>query len=241
MRAFVAAVVLFGLGAAVAAPVPKEEEKLKPATDDQRAEVQNNLKQIVLAIHSYHDTSNAMPADVIDPKTKKPILSWRVHLLPYMEELALYQKFKLDEPWDSENNKKLIDSMPKLFAPTRVKAKAGETFYRGFAGKGEFAGMFEPGVKLTIISATDGTSNTIGVIDAGEPVVWTKPGTDLDVDPKKDLPKLGGMIDGDFYCAMMDGSTKTVRREFDAKTMRAAISRAGGEVYEPEKVFVEKE
>lgn len=240
MRLAVALFPLLAVGLGLAAPVPKEEAKLKPATDKERDEVKENLKQIVLAMHNHHDTTGAMPADIVDPKTKKPLLSWRVHLLPYMEETPLYQQFKLDEPWDSKNNKPLIEKLPKIYAPARVKAKPGETFYRGFAGKGEFAGVFEPGVRLTIASVTDGTSNTIAVIDAGEPVVWTQPGTDLPVDPKKGLPKLGGMIDGDFYCAMMDGSVKTVKRAADEKALRAAISRSGGEVYEPNGVFVER-
>ncbi len=239
MRIAVALSSVLAVGLALAAPVPKVEEKLKPATDEQRDEVKNNLKQILLAMHNYHDTFGAMPADIVDPKTKKPLLNWRVHLLPFLEETPLHQSFKLDEPWDSETNKKLVEKLPKIFAPTRAKAKPGETFYRGFAGKGESAGLFEPGAKVTLVNITDGCSNTIGVIDAGEPVIWTKPGTDLPCDPKKDLPKLGGMIDGEFYCGMCDGSVKAVKRKFDEKTLRAAVSRAGGEVFDGKDVFVE--
>ena len=135
---------LLVLGIAVAAPVPKEPEKLKPATDEERKVVQNNLKQIVLAMHNYHDANGFFPQDSVDAKTGKPLLSWRVHLLPYMEEALLYQSFKLDEPWDSEHNIKLLDKLPKVFAPTRVKAKAGETFYRGFGGKGETQASLNP-------------------------------------------------------------------------------------------------
>jgi hypothetical protein len=156
-----------------------------------------------------------------------------------MEETPLYQQFKLDEPWDSKSNKPLIEKMPKIYTPTRVKAKPGETFYRGFAGTdATSAGLFQTGAKVTLVNVTDGTSNTIAVIDAGEPVIWTQPDTDLPVNPKKELPKLGAMIDGDFYCAMCDGSVKSIKREFNADALRAAISRCGGEVYEPGSVFV---
>ena len=241
MRFAVAVAVLSAVGLALAAPVPKEVGKLKPATDKEREEVKENLKQIMLAIHNYHDANNVMPADIVDPKTKKPLLSWRVHLLPYMEEMPLYQQFILDETWDSKTNKPLIEKMPKMYAPTRAKAKPGETFYRGFAGTGALAGVFEPGKRMSLVGITDGTSNTIGVIDAGEPVVWTQPGTDLPLDPKKPLPKLGGMIDGDFYCAMCDGSVRAVRREFDEKVLRAAISRSGGEILDGRGTFVEQE
>ena len=237
MRTASAALFVTAFGVALAAPIPKPKDDLKPATDEQRKEVQNNLKQIGLALLNYESAYGHLPGDVIDAKTKKPLLSWRVQLLPFFEEDDLYRQFKLDEPWDSENNKKLIEKLPKVFAPTRAKAKPGETFYRGFAGKGESAGLFAPGKPARIVEFTDGLSHTIGIIDAGEPVVWTKPDSDLPVDPKGELPKLGGMIDEDFYCVMMDGSVKTVKRNFKIAAMRAAISRAGGEVIDDKDLF----
>lgn len=215
----------------VAAPVPKAKEKEEPATDEQRKEVENNLKQIVLAMHNYESAYGHLPHDT-------PNLSWRVQLLPYMEYDNLYRRFKQNEAWDSDNNKKLIEELPKIYAPVRVKAEKGETFYRGFAGKGNDAGVFEAGKRLTFPSITDGTSNTIAVIDAGEPVVWTKPGTDID-HTAKEFPKLGRMIDGDyFFAAMCDGSVKKVKRKFDEPAMKAAVSRAGGEVFEDTAVFL---
>jgi len=216
----------------VAAPVPKDKVKEEPATDEQRKEVENNLKQIVLAMHNYHDANGFWPQDTAT-------LSWRVQLLPYMEEGPLYKSFALGEAWDSDTNKKLIENLPKVFAPVRVKAEKGETFYRGFAGTNAgTAGMFQPGKRITLAGVTDGTSNTIAVIDAGEPVIWTKPGTDLDPDAKE-FPKLGRMIDGDyFFCAMCDGSTKKVLRKFDEKAMKAFVSRSGGEVTTDDGVFV---
>lgn len=223
----------------VAAPIPKDKAKEEPATDEQRKEVQNNLKQIMLAMHNYESAITEWPSDVRDAK-KKPLLSWRVRILAYMEDeeaTALYKQFKLDEAWDSENNKKLIDKLPKIYAPVRVRAEKGETFYRGFGGTGAGAGIFEPGARLGIVNVTDGTSNTIAVIDAGEPVIWTKPETDLDPDAKE-FPKLGRMIDGDFYCGMCDGSVRTVQRAFDEKTMRAVVSRSGGEASTGGGVFV---
>jgi hypothetical protein len=212
----------------VAAPVPKDKAKEEETTDDHRKEVENNLKQLVLAMHNYHDANGTWPADT------KGGLSWRVLLLPYMEEENLFRQFVLDDAWDSDTNKKLIDKMPKIYTPTRAKADKGETFYRGFGG----SGAFPAGGGLKIFSMTDGLSNTVAVIDAGEPVVWTKAGTDLDPDAKE-FPKLGRMIGGDyFFCGMCDGSTKKVLRKFDEKALKAAVSRNGGEVYDPDAVFV---
>lgn len=226
----------------VAAPVPKDKGKEEPATDEQRKEVENNFKQILLAMHNYSDAMGTWPADIVDPNTKKPVLSWRVALLPYLEQEHLYKQFKLDEPWDGKTNKKLTEELPKIYAPVRVmKVEKGETFYRGFGGKDPAAGgAFPPGGRLRMpASFPDGTSNTIAVIDAGEPVVWTQPGTDMDIDPKKELPKLGRMIDGEFfYCGMMDGSVRVVKRQFDEKEMRKFIGRADGEPANDKAVFV---
>jgi hypothetical protein len=220
-----AALLAFAL-VGVAAPVPKPgEEKPGPVTEKQLQESENNLKQIMIGVHSYSDVFNFVPNNVLDPKTKKPQLSWRIHLLPYLEEDTLYRQFKLDEPWDSENNKKLIEKMPKVFAPIRVKAKPGETFYRGFTGEGT---VFEAGAKYGIAQIPDGTSNTVGVVEAGEPCVWTKP-DDIPFDPKKELPKLGKLFDGDFHVAMMDGAVYKVNgTKFKADAFKGMILRNSG-------------
>src|SRR5262245_27069248 len=118
------------LGAGNGAPGPKaKDEKPGPITNEQLETTTNNLKQISLAWHNYESANGFFPADVVDAKGK-PILSWRVLILPYIENEKLYKGFKLNEPWDSENNKKLIDAMPKLFAPVRGKADPGMTYYQ---------------------------------------------------------------------------------------------------------------
>src|SRR5262249_27633770 len=101
-----------------------------------RAQCTNNLKQIMLAMHNFHRANNKFPGDIID-KDGKPLLSWRVALLPYLEAQDLYNRFKLDEPWDGPHNKELLKEMPRLFTcPDRVKAEPFTTTYRGFSGPG---------------------------------------------------------------------------------------------------------
>ena len=96
----------------------------------------NNLKQIMLAAFNNADANvTGLIENICDDKGK-PLLSWRVRLLPYMEQQELYNQFKLDEPWDSENNKKLIAKMPKIYAVAhRKEVKDGMTFYQAFVGK----------------------------------------------------------------------------------------------------------
>ena len=193
-------------GIGLAAPAKKEkDEPLGPITAEQLSLAENNLKQVVLAFHNYNDTNGVLPTNQLSAD-KKPLLSWRVQILPYIEEDQLYKQFKLDEPWDSDNNKKLIDKMPKLYAPIRGKAGEGMTFYQTFTGT---HGWSHPGAAIPN-AFPDGTSNTFLVAEAAKPVVWTKPG-DMEFDGKK-LPELGGMFDGRFNVAMGDGSVQRFRK-----------------------------
>jgi hypothetical protein len=184
----------------------------------------NNLKQIMLAVHAFHDTYKRLPpAALCDPQTGKPVLSWRVALLPYLEQANLYQQFKLNEPWDGPNNRKLLERIPPVYAPVGVKAeKPYLTFYRAFVpGKGTGAtawstqvtrqppfGAFGGRIPATI---PDGTSNTIGVVEAGEAVPWTRP-EPLVYNEKGPLPKLGGHFKDGFLVGMMDGSVQFISR-----------------------------
>jgi len=216
--------------APVPAPVPaaqpaKEKEKERIADAQQRVRSQNNLKQILLAIHNYHDANGHLPADVTDTNGK-PILSWRVQILPYIEQDNLYKQFKLDEPWDSENNKKLLADMPELLKTGIEPKDETKTYYQGFAGKGT---VFEPGQQIKLTDITDGTSNTVMVVEAGPPVEWTKP-ADLPYDPEKKLPKLEGPFSNVLMIGWGDGSVRAVKRDIEEKTFRRIIERADGEV-----------
>ena len=200
--------------------------KADPPTSGQIRTSQNNLKQMALAMMNYADTNRGrMPNNVYD-RNGKSLLSWRVLILPYIEQDKLYKEFKLDEPWDSEINKKLVSRMPKLFAPVRVKAKEGETFYQVFSGE---QAPFRPN-KPTIFPASfpDGTANTGLIYEAGEPVIWSKP-DDLLYEDKKPLPKLGGMFDGDFNVALADGSVMLCKKDADIGEMRKLIMPADGQ------------
>jgi len=212
-------------GFVLAAPgVKQKEEKLGPPTEKELQAAENNLKQIALAWHNFEAANGNMPSNVLD-KDGKAILSWRVQILPYIEEEELYKQFKLDEPWDSANNKKLIDKMPKLLAPIRVKADPGLTFYQSFTGK---SAIIKPGQKLTLAQIPDGTSNTFMVAEAAKPVTWTQP-VDLQFDGK-DVPALGGMFDGKFHAAMCDGFVQRFKKGIEADLLSRLIDPADGQV-----------
>jgi hypothetical protein len=191
-----------------------------------RTQSANNLKQITLAMHNYHDSTGAFPPSAIYDKDGKPSLSWRVLILPYIEQDGLYRKFKLNEAWDSPHNIKLLKFMPKVYATPAARTPHGSTHYRVFVGNGA---AFEGKRGMRIPDFTDGTSNTILVVEADEAVPWTKP-EELPYDPKKPLPKLGSIYRNGFLAALADGSVRTISKSITEKTLRAAITRNGGEV-----------
>ena len=76
---------------------------------------ENNLQNIAQALHNYHAEHGSFPPAYVADEKGRPIHSWRVLILPYMEESRLYEKYRFDEPWDGPNNRKLASQMPALF------------------------------------------------------------------------------------------------------------------------------
>jgi RNA polymerase sigma factor (sigma-70 family) len=281
-----------GTGATGAPLTPKSAtDAAKPKTDQpterrataaDRKRSLNNLRQITIAFHNYSDTYGYLPHDIRD-KSGKPLLSWRVAILPFIEQNALYQQFKLDEPWDSEHNLKLLAQMPPAYRVGIEPKAATHTYYQVFTGRNTALGlnafthpntalgpklgrpaaggeMGAPGGKpsagaagvesraggpgaapgtsqpapdsrMRIMDITDGTSNTLGVVEAGPPVPWTKPADiPFDPDPKKPLPKLVGPFSNELHVATMDGDVHALKRNLDAYMLRGLITANGGEV-----------
>jgi RNA polymerase sigma factor (sigma-70 family) len=217
----------------------KDLEKLKGGVDKvreaaARAQSANHLKQIGLAMHNFHDANKAFPAHAIyDKDGKKPLLSWRVAILPYIEQSELYKEFKLDEPWDSEHNKKLIKKMPAIYEiPLPGKKKEGHTHYQVFTGPDT---IFDGPNKMKVVGITDGTSNTILAVEAKNAVEWTRP-DDLTLPKDKDkLPAVGGHFSNGFHVLIADGSVRLVSPKVSPEAFRAAITPAGGEIFDLDK------
>ncbi len=181
----------------------------------------NDLKQIGLGFHNFHDTYNGFPAlnGKGEPGVPNPGLSWRVFLLPYLDENALYDQFHFDEPWDSEHNKTLIPRLPKIFGTNAE----GKTNIQVFTGPGAPFQM-DKGFKRSDI--TDGESNTILAIEAGDDTadIWTKP-TALIFEPADPLKCLGAIRE--FQALLFDGSVRTIKN-VDKETFSKLIQHADG-------------
>jgi Protein of unknown function (DUF1559) len=166
-----------------------------------------NLDRILDAMQAYQDVHGKLPTS--------GKLSWRVQILPYMDEVALYEEFKQNEAWDSPHNIKLLPRMPKIYAPPGVKTREPHaTHYQVFAGPGT---IFDPNNK-------DGNggqfSRGIAIVEAADATPWTRP-TDLPYDAKKPLPKLGGVSAHGFHVAFMNGMVRFITIEsFNEATFR---------------------
>jgi hypothetical protein len=199
------------------------------------------LRQLALAMHNYHDVYKALPAGYSADESKKPLLSWRVYVLPFLEQSALYEQFHLDEPWDSPHNRKLIAQMPAVYESPHSNADPGKTVYLGNAhqrgifcppqrfGKGNFSAASGVGFR----NITDGTSNTIMLVEVNDAaaVIWTKPG---DFEPNADDPARGLRVlpRGLTMIGLCDGSVFPVRLSLPADTWKALFTRDGHEIVE---------
>lgn len=188
----------------------------------QHEQTLKNLRALGIAMHNYHNDYGPLPQHAIYSKDGKPLLSWRVQLLPYLEEEELYRQFKLDEPWDSDHNKKLLEKMPTIYHPVGVETKEKHaTLCQVFVGKGA---VFEPPKKITLrdIGLGDGTSWTFLLAEAAEAVPWTKP-ADMTYDPDRPLPKLGGTFKDGFHACFCDCSAYYLRHDIGERMVRQLI------------------
>jgi len=196
-----------------------------------RASSINNMKQLGLAMHNHHYAHRRFPARATFDDEGKPLLSWRVRLLPYVEESLLYDQFHLDEPWDSEHNRKLIGQMPDVYRNPSSTAEPGKTDYLGVQGEGMF---FDDKEGRGIGDFTDGTSNTIMLVEVDDDhaVTWTKP-EDWEYDAENPLRGLGHAHPGVFNVLFCDGSVRSMSESIDLEVFKAMLTCDGGEITRP--------
>jgi prepilin-type processing-associated H-X9-DG protein len=192
-----------------------------------RTQAANHLKQIGLALHNYHAVHGHFPPPAITDENGRPLLSWRVAILPYLESRDLHDRFRLDEPWDSDHNRRLIDQMPGLFSDASVPVPPGQTVFQMVTG--EAIGL-QPQGPTRLAELTDGTSNTVLVVetDQADAVPWTAP-RDVDIDLNTPLAKMGHSHSGGFQVLFADGSVRFISHNIDPQLFRSLLTRAGGE------------
>lgn len=213
-----------GIGASLLLPAVQSAREAA-----RRMNSSNNLKQIALAFHNYESANRRLPPQSNVDDDDKPLLSWRVHILPFIEHQELYEQFHLDEPWDSDHNIKLLDKMPKIYRSPNSK-HTNKTTYLIPLGKGT---PFAEGTDARLADMLDGTSNTILALEANDDraVPWTKP-TDYEIDAEKPMTGLLGLRPGGFLVVFGDGHVRFISETVEASVMRAMFTASGAEAYQ---------
>jgi hypothetical protein len=189
-------------------------------------QVREDLGTLGKALLAYHDQHGHFPRPTVSAPDGRPLLSWRVLLLPHLGQEELFQQFQLEEPWDSEHNRPLLEKIPKAFQPVGFGTRVPYgTLYQLVVGPGALFGGKQD---ARLADVKDGMEQTILLAEAAEAVPWTKP-QDLAFGPGKPLPALGGSFWNGFYVLLADQRPRFLKRPLDEATLRALITPAGGE------------
>ncbi|HVC94394.1 MAG TPA: DUF1559 domain-containing protein [Pirellulales bacterium] len=200
-----------------------------------RSSCNNHIKQIGLAMQEYADQYKMFPPAYTVDADGKPMHSWRVLLLPYLEEGELYDQYRLDEPWDGPNNSQLSDLMPDVFRCPSDPAGPGSTTtdYAVVNGAGA---LFDGDKPCPLGAIRDGMSNTLLVVEAsGAGIHWMEP-RDLDFAQMQcviDGPggiEIAGHHPGGAVVGFADGSARSLQSSVPPTVVRGLITRAGDEV-----------
>jgi hypothetical protein len=197
---------------------------------NQRLEVMNHLRQLGEGMQLYRDNYRGFPPPAITDADGKPLLSWRVAILPYIDQEDLFKKFRSDEPWNSPHNSALLKEMPRIFAhPLDPEgATQGRTHYQVFvtSAKANNQSMFSRGttgkVGIRIEEMKDDATDTIMIVESARAVPWTAP-EDLPYEANQPLPKLG-LFSGGFLVVAADGSVHWLPSTFAEQDIRNAIT-----------------
>lgn len=205
-----------------------------------RVHIMNQLKQISLALHAYCDKHGSFPPATVRGPDGAPLYSWRVLILPFLEQEDLYADFRLNEAWDSQHNRTLLARVPPSYSPATytIAADRSMTFYQVFVGSGA---AFESDKGLRLADFPDGPAETILLVEGREAVPWTKP-VDLTYAQNQPLAALGAprrhrmgrlqygaYLPTVFCAAMADGSLRTFSVELPLPSLRGWITRNRGE------------
>jgi hypothetical protein len=198
-----------------------------------RAQCADNLKQIQLALEGYHQQYGALPPAYIADASGRPIHSWRVLILPFLDQAPLYGRYDFAEPWDGPHNIKLLGDMPPAFAcPSHSSDAKDRANYAVVTGAGT---MFPGGVPVKLGDVTDGVSNTMMVVEtANLAIPWTAP-VDLDLRTMDfringpDRPSISSKHPGGAYVLYGDRRVYFAKTTANARVVRSAMTIAGAD------------
>jgi len=201
--------------------------------DAQQKQLTHNFKMLGLGMHNYHDTKKCFPPAFTVDENGKPLHSWRVLILPYVEQSALYESIRLDEPWDSEYNRQFHDKMPDVYYNPMYpdSDKNRNTNFCIVVGPDTFGKAGDKGPKLHDLK--DGTSsNTVMVIERKTPVCWMAP---IDISQEnaylginKNPEGIGGLCRDGINTLLGDGAAMFIPETVDLETLQNLLDMNAG-------------
>lgn len=191
----------------------------------------DNLRNIALAMHNFHDAYGRFPNAASRSDSGEKLLSWRVHLLPFLGYEDLYDQFALDEPWDSPANRPLADQMPDIYVSKDADVEPNKSLYQVPVGPGT---AFEESKGHSMLDFTDGTSTTLLIVEVSpdRAVYWSQP-DDFEVNADNPTDGLGGVQPDGFRAAFADGSNKVISSSTEVDVVKGMMTRNGGERISP--------
>ena len=185
----------------------------------------NQIRQLSLGLLNHEAATQRFPSAGGDAESR-PNLSWRVHILPYLEEQGLYEQFRLNEPWDSEHNIQLVEQMPQIYVSPTMESPPGHTHFQLVVGE-ETA--FNGGRGPRLRDFTDGLSHTAMLVEADSTVIWTKP-DDWEYDPEEPFRDLGHMHVGRVFLACFaDGHVQAISIDSNWDAVKAIFTHNAGD------------
>jgi prepilin-type processing-associated H-X9-DG protein len=199
-----------------------------------RSQCAGNLRRLGAAMLEYQEAHTQFPAPASIGREGRQLLSWRVAILPQFGYQSLYEKFHLDEPWDSPHNRTLLAEMPPEFrCPAAAGRGPGETGFVVIVGPETDAyninTPFTPTHGADIRHITHGTSNTFLVLETDRSIPWTMP-DDAHWTEGGAAPRLASPHAGGSHALFADGSVRFIKVTVSLQTLVMLLTMNGGEV-----------
>ena len=135
----------------------------------------NCVKSLAIALNNYESKWKELPPAITYDSNGKPMHSWRVLILPHLEEERLYKLYSFDEPWDGPNNSKLMSQMPRIYGCPFLYDRPGSEFKTSYRVLIDQRTCFPPNGSRRFDEIRDGLSNTLLVVESNQPVPWMAP------------------------------------------------------------------
>ena len=218
-------VVLAIIGILVALLLPSVRGSREPA---RRTQCKNNLKQIGLALHNYHDTYGSLPSAYTVDDDGQPLHSWRTLILPFLEEQTLYDQIDLSKPWNDPANETVFKAARvSVYACPSAELKDSKTTYVAVVGSET---SFSGSEVRSFDEVKDGLSNTLLVLETSHAhaVPWMEP-ADADADQFFDFGRKTDETGhtGGAHMLMGDGAVRFFSQDLPTATRRALLTVAG--------------